>query len=83
MSTHRKYQPIWSNLRKDGKVKIAAPKIYHRRIIKAVMKERYMDLEYKFLIREANKRAFIQYQSTESMIEFWIKYTPIFSLDSL
>jgi hypothetical protein len=50
----RQYEPIWIKLKSLSKseaetigVSIAAPRVLHKRIIKAVTKEKYMDFAYK------------------------------------
>ena len=55
----REYQPLWEKVKstvyKDcevtsfkGEVKISAAPKYHRRIFKAVMKEKYQDADFRF-----------------------------------
>ena len=66
----RQYQPIWEALKKGGVCIITAPAPLHRRIIKAVIKEKYNDLGYKLELAENNKRAKIVYTKKHSMIEF-------------
>jgi hypothetical protein len=50
----RQYEPIWIRLKSLSKseaetvgIAITAPRVLHRRIIKAVKKEKYMDFAYK------------------------------------
>jgi hypothetical protein len=43
----REYQPIWNQLKKDRVVSITANRLLHPRIIKAVTKEKWMDVGYK------------------------------------
>ena len=71
----RHYEPIWKKLKADGKAKLAVPNALHRRTIKAVMKERYMDLEFKFLLSENSQRCWIQYKSEGNVIYMWLKYS--------
>jgi hypothetical protein len=66
----RKYQPIWEALKSKRKCTIAAPKPLHKRIIKAVVKEKYQDLGYRFELEELEKSARISYTQKESMLEF-------------
>lgn len=52
----RQYEKIWHTLKNlpqyDASLKgvsISAPRAFHKRIIKAVIKEKWMDIEYKLL----------------------------------
>lgn len=47
MPKPRAYYPIWKKLKADGVVSITANKLLHSRIIKAVAKEKWMDVGYK------------------------------------
>lgn len=48
----RQYQAIWERIKKHGKATLIAPVDSHRRIIKAVQKEKYMDIGFKLLQSE-------------------------------
>ena len=76
MSQHpiaqRQYQPIWEALKLRGYCKVAVPKPLHKRLIKAVIKEKYQDLGFKLLLDENSQRAKISYNQTQSMIEFFL-----------
>jgi hypothetical protein len=43
----REYQPIWIALKRDKAVSITANRLLHPRIIKAVTKEKWMDMGFK------------------------------------
>jgi len=43
----RKYQSIWIRIKRDGICTLAAPPSLHRRIRKAVCKEKYKDTGFK------------------------------------
>ena len=43
----RKYAPIWETIKANGWCEISAHPAYHRRILKAVRKEKTQDLAYK------------------------------------
>lgn len=43
----REYQPIWNRIKTTNSASIVASPELHRRIIKAVIKEKYMDTAYK------------------------------------
>ena len=46
----RKYQPIWIKLKDKGSASIAAHPLLHARIVKAVIKEKWLDQGYKLQI---------------------------------
>jgi hypothetical protein len=43
----RKYEPIWLKLKREGTAAIAAHPLLHARVIKAVIKEKWLDQGYK------------------------------------
>lgn len=43
----RAYEPIWKQLKRDGLVIVTAAPSRHRRIIKAVSKEKWMDVAFR------------------------------------
>jgi len=71
----RKYSPIWLALKKAHKVAISVPRPYHKRVIKAVVKEKYGDLEYKFELGERGKKAKISYTVRGAIITFNLNHT--------
>jgi hypothetical protein len=70
----RQYEKIWITLKRDRSIRIAAPRPLHKRIIKATMKERYMDLGFKLELAEANRWCRIQYRSEVNIIHIWLKF---------
>ena len=66
----RKYQPIWLALKEHRTCTISAPKHLHARIIKAVIKEKDIDLLYKFQHAEDFSRKVIQKEVAGSTITF-------------
>ena len=71
----RQYEPIWDQLKVQGKCRIAAPQPLHKRIIKAVVKEKYNDVGYKFLLSETGKTARLSYSRKNSEITFKLTVT--------
>ena len=71
----RKYEPIWTQIKQHLKCEISAHKAYHRRIIKAVTKEKDMDLGYKLYLSELNppKHALMFSTSKGAVITFTLK----------
>ncbi len=43
----RMYEPVWLTLKKHKTCTIAAPTAYHKRVIKAVIKEKWLDIDWK------------------------------------
>lgn len=46
----RLYSPIWEQLKREGKATLTANRVLHRRIYKAVKKEKWNDIGYKMQI---------------------------------
>lgn len=61
------YGPIWNLLKQKGYCKIAVPKPLQKRVIKAVIKEKYKDLGHKFMVHSR-----LKYIVSGSQIEFWL-----------
>ena len=79
----RQYQEIWIALKKFKRVKLAVPPALHRRTTKAVMKERWKDTEYTFLLASQNKRFKIQYSSNQALLELWLVEFEFYDMDSV
>lgn len=61
----REYEPLWikiKNTKIGNSVKIVAMKTLHKRIMKAVAKEKYMDLGFKIM---RDKRTYILHAVSE------------------
>jgi len=73
----RQYEAIWLKLKNDTKVRIAAPAALHRRIVKAVTKEKDMDVVYKMEMIGKNLRVYLKHESDGGVLRFWLekKYT--------
>ena len=56
----RQYEPIWNELKASKTVSITAPIYNHRRIIKAVIKEKNIDEGYKFILAERGMKAILE-----------------------
>ena len=79
----RMYEPIWLKLRsakakevlnfpeiKVKEISLTAPKSAHKRIIKAVTKEKYGDVTFKFECSENCKKARISHEVKGNIIKF-------------
>lgn len=78
----RQYEPIWTKLKSLPQteaftkgVSITAPRVLHRRIIKAVKKEKWMDIGYKLEIEprvavlcHSQKNSILTFRLTFSLI---------------
>ncbi len=79
----RTYQPIWDKLKslplkeaKEKGVSITAPAALHRRIIKAVKKEKWMDMGYKILLKENDDReATLFFTRNGSILTFYLRFS--------
>lgn len=79
----RLYQPIWDRLKslpqkeaKEKGITITAPSALHPRIIKAVKKEKWMDIGYKMMLLEnEDKEATLVPIRRTSMITFKLVFS--------
>lgn len=76
----RQYEPIWLQLKAlpqaqaaSKGVSVTAPRALHRRIIKAVKKEKWMDIGYKILIEP--KTALLSHAQKNSILTFFLTHT--------
>ena len=65
-----KYQPIWNAIKQNKTATIVAPQILRRRIIKAVIKRKDIDIAYKFLCAEKHYKAKLLYKIEGNTIQF-------------
>lgn len=80
----RQYEPIWIALKERGYCRIAAPTPLHRRIKKAVIKEKYNDIAWKLtLSEEQHKSAALTFEFKGAEIIFKLRYKdqPFYDLD--
>jgi len=71
----RKYAPIWDQLKKTGRCKIAnIPADRVARIVQAVRKEKWRDLGFKYLQAEAGRdmRLDVKVDTELDTIEFYL-----------
>ena len=70
----RKYEPIWSQIRnsKEHKVSLAAPTADHKRIIKAVRKEKNKDIGFKFECSEQHLKYVLKEKIKGKLITFYL-----------
>lgn len=74
MSTESMYSPIWEKLKQDKVVSITTNRRLHSRIIKAVIKRKWLDLGYKLKI--APKTAIITTSHNNSILTFHLEHYP-------
>lgn len=79
----RQYEPIWTKLKSlpqseaaSKGVSLTAPRALHRRIIKAVKKEKWMDIAYKLeiepriaVLSHSQKNSILTFRLTFSLVE--------------
>ncbi len=63
----RQYASIWNRLKTHKKATVATVFMNRRRIIKAVIKEKWLDTGYKLLLAEETKIATIQVEVKQSL----------------
>ena len=71
-SAMRMYMPIWKALKEHKTVTITAPEKYHKRIIKAVIKEKWLDRSFKS--REGWRTMWLRYHIHKNDITFTLYY---------
>lgn len=73
----RKYQPIWEAVKNSNlkSVSLAAELSKHRRIIKAVIKEKSQDLGWKQTQLELGKKYTLLYEIDGKCIRFYLEDT--------
>lgn len=71
----RTYQPIWEQLKtdKNNTVRVAAPRALHRRIKKAVTKEKDNDVFFKILLQEQYQKAILDTRSEANILIFKLR----------
>ena len=81
----RQYTPIWYEIKINGFCDISSHRAYHRRIIKAVHKEKDLDLGYKLECTEAYPpiRTLLYSKREGSIIKFRLIKKPLITLDSI
>ena len=81
----RQYQPVWNEIKLQGICKISAHRAFHKRIIKAVVKEKDLDLGYKLELSERFPPQISVLKSSRngSVITFTLIYKPLITLDSI
>jgi hypothetical protein len=82
----RKYQTIWIQLKKpyynriipanirEAGISVSAHRAFHKRIIKAVMKEKWLDVGFKIWMEP--RRAELRYTRSASIITFYLHLYP-------
>ena len=70
----RQYNPIWKQLKQSGKVSVTAPRPLHARIIKAVKKEKWLDIGFK--IQLDGKIAVLSHARSNSILTFFLEIKP-------
>jgi hypothetical protein len=81
----RQYEPVWIAIKTQSHCEISAHRAYHRRIIKAVVKEKDMDLGYKLECTERYPpvQAVLRTSRSGSIIKFTLILKPLITLDSI
>lgn len=74
----RQYEPAWLALKEKGSVRLAVPRALHKRVVKAILKEKYMDIGYRLLMLEKKIRLRIEYTCEHNMITLKLLKIPTF-----
>lgn len=81
----RQYEPIWNQIKLNGFCDVSTHRAYHARIIKAVTKEKDMDLGYKLECTEHYPpiQAVLKSKRSGSVISFRLTIKPLITLESI
>jgi hypothetical protein len=81
----RQYEPIWIQIKSEGYCDISTHRAYHRRVIKAVTKEKDKDLGYKLECTERYPpvQAILKSTRSGSVIKFILILKPLITIDSI
>ena len=77
----RQYQPIWEQIKSTLSCDISAHRAHHLRIIKAVVKEKDMDIPYKLERLELHSRAILTSKRVGAVIKFTLTIRPYDTLE--
>jgi len=67
---YRKYQKIWERLKLAHSICVLIEKDEHSKIIKAVIKEKYLDAEYRESLSSKSQKAIIRTDTGNATIQF-------------
>lgn len=68
----RQYEPIWQALKKHKTITVRCPIHTHARLVKAVIKEKWMDTKFKQ--REGWRKMWLTYSITNDEVTFYLNY---------
>lgn len=77
----RQYQPIWEQIKLNLSCDISAHRAHHLRIIKAVVKEKDMDIAYKMERLDSYSKAILTSKKEGAVIKFTLTIRPYDPLD--
>lgn len=75
MEKQRKYQAGWYMLKTNKELLILAERCFHKRIVKAISKEKYRDEGYKLQLLEDHRLARIEIKIEANYIRFKLKFS--------
>lgn len=70
----RQYQTAWNLLKEKGHLTLQASPQFHRRILKAIKKERVMDLGFRYSLQESYRAVEMHSMSTGSVLKISLSY---------
>ena len=69
----RKYEPIWLQLKEHRQASVIVAPAMQARVIKAVIKEKDMDVAYKYLTAERHEAYKLCYTKKDNLVQFTLK----------
>ena len=81
----RQYETVWNEIKINKTLRLSSPRPFHKRIIKAVVKEKDMDLGYKLECSESYPPTYALLRSKRegAIITFTLTLKPLITLDSV
>lgn len=81
----RQYEPIWEQIKIEGRCEVSTHRKWHKRIIHALWKEKDLDLEYKLWCSEQVPpiKAVMSTQRIGSIIKFHLNIKTEITIDSV
>jgi hypothetical protein len=68
-----RYAPIWKQLKEQGSVELIIVPSLKNRIVKAVRRRQFMDMEYRLNLAEQGKRVWIRYKFSQNKLSFYLQ----------
>jgi hypothetical protein len=79
----RHYEGVWKQLKKDKKIVLALTPAWHKRVKKAICKEKHMDYGYKLMCDEDGRKSELTFNSNGSQLTITLNELLLTRLENL